>query len=345
MWTINQLASETIRSIRAAHGLILAIIAALLVVAGVFESRTISSIDQSYQDWLTAGGMLFSIEGPSTGIEGERCDRLADHPFVLFAGGAGQANAPVEELAFTRSPDVDYPVVRMTPGAATIAGLDTSVDPGIVIGSAIANELGINDSDSLTNQDAFTQARVLPATTRQLGYDRSVLHIVPGSTSNFAACWAELEPSTYPNGAELLAAQFAEPTQIRPFLRLGDTDHASVKLAERASRHAWLPAGLIVALVWLAWWWTRRREFILYQSLHVGRTGVFLIAMFEAASITTAAASLAAIVTTQLADQELAGLSEGLWTIIVSALTGLAAATLIAAAFAQRDIAAGTKDF
>lgn len=346
MWTLGKLAAEAVRSLRYVHLLLLAVVAAVLFSSGFFETKTIEGLDGGYREWLASGGMVFSVEGPNTGLDGERCNRLESLPFVISAGSSSVANSPSEEVSFRRSPDVTYPIVKMTLGAAIIAGLTQRSDSPVsfILGSTAATELGVDTTMQISTLEGMAEVEVLHDTVRRLGYDRSVIHLVPASETKFSVCWVELEPSTYPDGPSILAAHFSEPTQVRQFVRINKTDHVSIKYNNRSSRLVWIPAAAVTTSMWFAWWWIRRREFILYRSLHVGRCGVFILMTFEASIITVSAALIGVIAIAQLSDPHLAGITEGIWTLLMSACAGLSGAACFAALLAQRRIASGAKD-
>jgi len=231
----------------------------------------------------------------------------------------------------------------MTSGLSRLLGED-DLGVGWVLGSTAQAELGVDVGSFLrSGGQAGNVIATIDAPQRQLGYDRAVGLFAPAGDRRFTTCWIELDPRVFPDGQELVGSMFDSAVEVRPFLRIDAADHASNRYRDRPSRNAWLGGAGSVAAVWTGWWWTRRREFVLYRTIHVSRAGVFLMAMTEAITISAIGAT-ASIVVLLRAGNGGAGTEMGVWSVLASMTGGLAVSGLIALLIVNRGIASGSKD-
>lgn len=344
MWTGRSILGEAVRNLRPVHLLITLLVAGVLVWAGCFEASSVDRSIVEFHNWVERGGMVFTAEREN-GIPAVACQEGEAGPSVLASGAAGLVDGRLETITFDRSPKVPYSVIDMSRGAVMVTAGQAPAIPGWIIGQTALDELGLAPGNLLRSRSRMNTVSLAVGTgDRQFGYDRDVIRMVPSDERLYHMCWVELQPVAFGHGPGIIAGFLPyDDLLIRPFRRTEPTDHPLARHLQRPSRQAWIPAGIIIGILWIMWWWINRRQFALYRSLHMPPSGVMLLALGESSIITGAAAAIAALAVTLSAGTTSAS-RLGVWIVSAAVPVGLMIATVGAAFISWRNLARAAKD-
>jgi hypothetical protein len=344
MWTVRSTLSEVLRNLRGVHVLLAMGVVAALTLPAMFEATTVRDDIAALDRWVREGGTVYTVERDE-GVPGDLCDVGSRNPAIVAAGGAGIVGLSPESLTFDRSPGVEYSVLDMTPGAVRVlTGSDGTLD-GWILGQTVLDELGVDLGASLSSgADTADVVATIGAGHRQLGYDRNVIRPLPAGEDSYSVCWIEFTTSSFAVGPDVIAGLIPyEDEVVRPFNRTDQEDLPVHRYRMRPSQHVWLAAGAAIGVLWLLWWWIRRREFTLYRSLGMSRGGVSILGLGEAVVVTVTSA----VVSAGFVLWRFGGTSaafHGLWTVAAATVLGIGLAQIAIWPLAARDLARASKD-
>lgn len=355
-WRVTDAMTEAGRNVVAspARSAALAALAAALIGALVIvELATTADILAFRTDLTEAGGdviVVYSDEGLDTGT----C-----HDAQLLSGIA-QSGAikpgPVAEPA--QSPGTGFFTAALTTGTPALLAADDAppigaIDDGWILGTAVANELGIEAGMTLSAHGARRPVNaVLDTETRYPQTSRWIMHIsAPIGTAT--QCLIAFEPGATSGRTDVGLTLFAETTDAaaQPLVRLNDFSRDPIReLTERPQANAWILVGLVLtAAAWLTAW-LRRSTIGLYRALGTRPATLLLIGAAEHALVVLVGAAAGALwaIAAWAATQEVAIATDQL---VIAARTATSAVLLTLAtgaaiwpAMARAPIATQLKD-
>lgn len=258
------------------------------------ELATTSDVKTELQRFEAAGGRVIVVDGPD-GLDAARCEELRQRSWVVAAGGwrrAGQVVAINAPRVFFDRWEVTGDIVRLWD-----PGFTQPAERGLVVGRAVAAELGLRDGSWLWLGDG-TGARVAVADPAGRNHfaGRVVFDRVP-PTGRLAQCWVEVTGEAFSAALSTLRAHFApDEAEARPAVVRGQfaSDPAGI-LAARPQRWAWVLVGCvgaaIVGLVALF----RRSEAAIYRAFGLPRLGLLLMHQVETSVLTSGALVVGAL--------------------------------------------------
>ena len=344
MWTGRNILGEALRNLRPVHLLLTAVLVVVSAWAGRFEASSVDRSIAEFHSWVVRGGMVFTAEREN-GISAEECQAGEKGHSVLSSGAAGPVGGRHETIIFDRSPGVPFSVTDMSRGAVAVTAGRAPSGPGWIIGQTALDELGIGPGDLLGSRSQAAAVSLAVGTgDRRFGYDRDVIRMVPADDRRFHICWVELHPDAFGHGPDIIAGFLPyDDVLIRPFRRIEPSDHPLTRHLQRPSRRAWIPAGIIIGILWIMWWWINRRQFTLYRSLNMPPSGLVLVALIEASMVTATAGAIAALAIT-LSSSTASASRSGVWTVSAAVCIGLMTSIAGAGIIARRNLARAAKD-
>ncbi|MFQ5524264.1 MAG: hypothetical protein ACE5F5_11945 [Acidimicrobiia bacterium] len=323
-WRLQELGRETLLNLRPAHVLL-----ALLIGVGAWMGTApdVAAVDRTireFQQRIEEGATVWVLESESE-LNSRRCERLAPSVSSIRASGSVlAASSPTPSvMRFVQSPDVEYPVLEVTPGLVEVAtGLPAVPAGGGTIGGAVAGELGVARGVVLrtTLGGVFPVSRVVDTTVRDLGFGRDVLALTPPNRPA-SACWFETEPWAPESTPELirgLVAMSDRKVTLSPYSRNPVTAVGVVSdLRMRETRNSVVVTSGLLLVVVVGWVLLRRRAIITYRVANTATGERILILGGELAvpAIVGWSAAMAAIAITA---ETTAAFEAGVWAVTVA---------------------------
>ncbi len=324
-WRLRELGRETLLNLGPGHVLL-----ALLIGAGAWlgAAPDVASVDRTitaFQRRIEAGGAVWVVES-DRGLDAGRCEVLSASISSIRASGAILAGPSPEPLRFIQSPDVEYPVLSVTPGLVEVAAGDPlSPRRGITVGRGIADELGVAPGVVLRTTTGVTLplVRIVDTDVRDLGFGRDILAVTAPDRAAFA-CWFETEPwapETTPDLVQGLIAPSDPRATLSPYATVPVTAAAVVsELRDRTTRNAVVVTTGVLLVVTVAWVLLRRRSLTAYRVAGTSPSERVLILGGELAiaMVTGWAVAAAALASTAETPESF---TAGLWAVTVAAPT------------------------
>ena len=322
-WRLRELGRETLLNLGPGHVLL-----ALLIGAGAWlgTAPDVATVDRtitSFQRRIEAGDAVWVVES-ERGFDAGRCELLSASVSSIRASGAILADPSRDTVRFLQSPDVEYPVLDVTPGLVEVAtGDHLSPLRGVIVGSGITDELGVAPGVVLRTTTGVTLplVRVVDTDVRDLGFGRDVLAVTAPDRAAYA-CWFETEPwapETTPELAQGLIAPSDPRAVLSPYATVPVTAAAVVsELRERTTRNVvGMTSGLLLVIA-MGWVLLRRRALTTYRVSGTSMSERVLILGGELALAMVAgwALAIAALASTAETPESFAA---GLWAVTVAA--------------------------
>lgn len=289
-WRTRPLVGEALRGLSVSSWrTLLSVIAAmsLLGTLGLSELDTTRRILDLQRDIVRRGGNV-AVAFNEGRLPAGRCEALNRQGYVLSAGGLA-GGRPVETLT---APETPIQSAAATSGAFAVwdpnrAPTGAELSSGAVVGVALSEELGLRRGLDLLLEDGRKTrvAAVIDPTARTSLISRWILEpLAPAGTVD--ACWVEFSSGNLEPGLLLLEALFAdsgEELAVRPLIRRDEfTRNPQIELINRPQARAWIPAGLLLGILfWLATWF-RRAEIGLYRAVGTSGANLYFVGQVEA---------------------------------------------------------------
>lgn len=297
-WRIASLLEEGSANLRAnwfRSVLLLAICGAGFGGLAVLELRQGMELTEFARDYRAGGAYVAIASVPGGGVSGTRCETLNGHPGVVAAGawrGAGQSTFPT-------APGVLFQAADVTPGILRVwdTGQPLGIGPGLVIGPAMAEELGLRPDliASFVSSEPVRVSGVGDFSRRNPQVARWALSPV-SSEGRFDECWVEFEPGAYEAGRDALAARFAEGSAdpaVRPYRRSDEfTRDPAAEWDDRPQKRGWVAVPVVLFAFGLVAAWFRRAESGLYLAIGTRRAQLAIMAAAETWPLVAAGWSL-----------------------------------------------------
>jgi hypothetical protein len=256
---------------------------------GAVDAVMVAELAAAEQRFLDAGGNVVMVENREAGVPALACEGLAAVDGVYASAALIRMDEPVT-VSVARGGDL--PVFAATGGIWRLLDVEASpVRSGMVPVSA-ARRLGLVDGDWIrferspgTRGDWVPTApmRVTVADTEILGDEFTGVVLPTTVTADTAAdaCVVSAEPARLRAVVDALPAALATGSGeavVRDRLITGEfaADYSRA-YRERPLQWAWLPAGVMVGLVWLLVRWLRRADDALYVTMGADATTRLLV--------------------------------------------------------------------
>jgi hypothetical protein len=297
-WRLRSLIEEGLANLRA--NAFRSALLCLLCVAGFgglafMELRQGMDLTQFTRDFREGGAYVAIAAAPGGQVLGSRCESLNGEAGVVAAGawrGTGQDTFPT-------APGVLFQAAEVTPGILRVwqPGAVLGVGPGLVVGPAMAQELGLRAGliADFADGEAVKVSAVGDFSRRNPQVARWALSPVSPEGS-FQECWVEFEPGAYEAGKEMLAARFADGSAdpaVRPYRRADEfTRNPAAEWDGRPQKYGWpaVSVGLSGLAAIAAWF--RRSESGLYLAMGTRRVQLAVMAATESWTLVAAGWSL-----------------------------------------------------
>ena len=279
-WRLGTLVAEAVRNLAASwpRTVVTAFAVAGLVGALAWsELSTTSSILGFHRGFIAAGGNVV-VASHEQGLPASRCAALAARPDVMAAGALNPVGTAETNLA----PGTLFQTAEFTPGIMAVWNppdqMETALADGIVVGSAVATELGLTDGMNLGYGNPPAPVVVVDTEDRNPQTARWIM-IAIAPQGSAGQCWVELQPGAASTGQALMEHVFADAgpeLAVRPLIRLDQfARDPQSELTDRPQVGAWIPAGAtLTLLIWLGLWF-RRSDLSLYRILGTTRIGLW----------------------------------------------------------------------
>jgi hypothetical protein len=286
-WRLETLFGEAPRNVAAGwpRTVLFGVVVAGLVGALTWsELATTDDILGFQRDYIAAGGNVLVASHP-LGLVTDRCVSLQARSEVLASGASSTGDVTSTNIA----PALTFQTLAVTSGALAVwdagPGAEVALAEGMVVGSAVSDELGLVDGSYL----ALVGGRSVPVGVvdverRSPQNQRSIMIALPpnGKTDT---CWVEMQPGNLAAGEALLHAVYSDTGPefaVRPWIRPGEFARDPItELANRPQTRAWLVAGVVLTLlIWLDLWF-RHGALSLYRILGTTRSGLLFLAQTE----------------------------------------------------------------
>ena len=313
--------------------LLAVVLATTMSYVGLREAATVHDLaGQAVQLRLDGRGIVV-VTGRSSAVPGAACERLSGFRGVRAAGvlhADGQVVVPT-------NPQSAYDSFTASSGMAHLLTIRATTTP-VVVGGAMARELGLADGASLRTAGAVRPVAVL----RELGartelVDRGVVTLVPAA-SVAGSCYVELESGGADAAATWLPAVLGMPRDqllVTPLLAGASAEELpgpapDSLYRDRASRYDWLVLPLVPLMVWLLLTRSRRTELALYSLSGARPAQVALVLWLEWLGVAVVVAVVAVAAVALGAHRDGPAAAAGLRATALSAAVSLAA-VLVAA--------------
>lgn len=283
-WPLGLSAREglaTARSGRWTSLLVVVALAWLCAAPGAADALAVTRLIEGEQRWIDAGAHVFVLTGadqsePATVPVGA-CDRLSGYDGVLASFAAKRST---QSASLGHVPGGRTSLIEASPGAPAFLGATVSGDGTALITAALAERVGMVDSEPVivdleatrTQAGATTgvvTARVVDSTVIGVEYEGVVL--VPSLLDGLAeACFVRTDAT------HLTAIRDALPTLLQhdgklaianPRLFGGEfTVDYTTAYEDRPLRWVWVPAGALTGLLWALVQWFRRSHVAIYTT-------------------------------------------------------------------------------
>ncbi len=260
------------------------VLAAALSFVGSREATLVHALAGEAVQQRMDGRDIVVVTGRSAPVAGIACDRLASLGGVRAAGtlrADGQAVVPT-------NPQSGYDAFVASPGMADVLTVRAGTS-GVLVGGAMARELGLVDGAGVLLAGRVRPAVVLPETgARSELVDRGVVTLLPGDEVA-GSCFVELTSDDSGSAATWLPSELGVPHDqlvVSPLLA-GVSDQALAdgspltRYQARATGHDWLVLPVVPALVWLLLTRSRRPELALYSLSAARPASIALVLWFE----------------------------------------------------------------
>ena len=275
---------------------IIVITASVFGAVAFLELRTANDLLGFVKEFERSGGyVVIVVPAEGSTVEASKCEALNGRSFVVSAGSLRST----ELVSFASAPGVLFQRATVSSSILGVWAPDTYVPPGdgapaLVVGSALAEELGVR-AGSYLQPEGDAPARiiaVIDTEQRNPQSSRWALDVAP-PVGAVEACWVEMKRDAYDAGLAALPAMFADGEEapiIRPFRRQDEfTRDPAAEFRARPQRLGWLAAsGLVIATLWLTTWF-RRSELGLYLALGTDRSTLAMMLAVEATVVVAAA--------------------------------------------------------
>ncbi|MBK6317451.1 MAG: hypothetical protein IPI33_05215 [Dehalococcoidia bacterium] len=297
-WRVASLIEEGLANLRAnafRSLLLLGICAAGFGGLAFLELRQGMDLTDFARDFREGGAYVAIATVPGGGLSGPRCESLNGQPGVVAAGawrGTGQSTFPTAPGVLFQAAEVTLGILRVWD---TRQALGTG--PGLVIGPAMATELGLRpgliaafaDAEPVRVSGVGDFAQRNPQAARW-----ALSPVAPAET--FDECWVEFEPGAYEAGRDSLAAHFAEGSAdpaVRPYRRSDEfTRDPAAEWEARPQRRGWVAVSAVAFGFALVAAWFRRSEAGLYLSMGTRRSQMAIMGAAEGWPLVAAGWSL-----------------------------------------------------
>ncbi|MDX2342891.1 MAG: hypothetical protein QNL26_03490 [Acidimicrobiia bacterium] len=285
-WPLSASIGEGIRN--AAHGRTSTAVVLLLIgwglgaVAGL-DAANVHETILAERQFVEAGGRILVAETP-TGVDRQRCDALDSTDGVVAAAAVSRLPSFHQIRAL---PGSQIPVITATSGIDDLIGTAAPVGPQVALTLQLTERIGVGPGETieLIERDqaigAVTSADVVPTGPAVVSppvdlsllgdtYDTGLLiPVAPVGTADACFVWGEPTHLSALQGAlPALLTRNGEEATVRTRLFEGEfTVDFQEQYNNRALRHAWVFASLVLTLVWLLLSWTRRSHDALYASV------------------------------------------------------------------------------
>lgn len=316
--------------------LVVALVSCALVL---LTSVEITSVMDRQQMLVARGVYVFSVTSEQRQpFSGARCDDLNGREGVVAAGGiigtttrtpAYGTRLPITIVAVTpRLPLVIWPG---NPGIAAATAL---------AGSALATDTGLTPGSVWRAGDGTTIRidATAPPSVRDTHFDGQLVYVASAS-SPIVECLVEADPGARASVERLLLTWFSGSSRIyvSPYFvdsSVGPTPQESID--ERISRFGPLCAFIVLLVVFLGGWFSRRADFALYRLLGVGLRQQAGMLLLEFLVLGYAPLALGALAAAALWREQLTGVALSLAAIDYARLLVLALLIPLAGALSLR---------
>lgn len=294
-WRLSALIEEGLANLGASafrSALLLVVSAAAFGSLAYLELRQGMELTEFTRDFREGGAYVAIASVPGGSISGTRCESLNGTAGVVAAGAwlsTGQATFPT-------APGVLFLAANVTSGILRVwePGQPLGMGPGLVVGPAMAAELGLRAGliADFAGDEPIAVSGVGGFSKRNPQAARWALSPVSPAGS-FQECWVEFEPGAFDAGGEALPARFAAGSAdpvVRPYRRSDEfTRDPGAEWASRPQKWGWIavPGGLFGFGLVAAWF--RRAEAGLYLAMGTRRTQLALMGAAESWPLIAAA--------------------------------------------------------
>jgi len=287
-WRLRDLIVDGFRNVTGSpiRSVLLGVAAAGIVGALVVAELSTTDDLLAFRDEFVAAGGNVVVASNEQGLPAGRCAALQANPGIV-ATAAVALGEPVE---VDHAPGTLFQTGAITTGGLALFAPDAPatvahIADRWIVGTAAADELGLTEGMWLTIGDATRKVgAVIDTETRNPQIARWILTIIPAA-GTATQCWVEYEPGAATGRAEYLETVFADTGDgliTRPWIRLDEFARDPItELASRPQAGAWLPAGLLLAVIaWLATWF-RRSHIGLYRAVGTTPTQLLILGAIE----------------------------------------------------------------
>ncbi len=349
-WRLRELGRETLLNLRPVHVLLALVIG---VGAWMGTAPDVAAVDRTIREFeqrVEEGATVWVLESESA-LSSRRCERLSSSVSSIRASGSVLApSSPTPGIMrFVQSPDVEYPLLEVTPGLVeVVTGLPAVPGPGGTIGGGVAGELGVASGIVLrtTLGGVVPVSRVVDTAVRDLGFGRDVLALTPPNRPA-SACWFETEPWAPESTPELalgLVAMSDRKVTFSPYSRDPVTAGDVVAdLRVRETRNSVVVTSGLLLVVVVGWVLLRRRAIAVYRVANTADSELVLILGGELAvpAIVGWSAAVAAIAVTS---ETTAAFEAGVWAVTVAVPVAMLGGITLTVALGRRRIDRALKE-